>query len=475
MRRLALSAICLIALTGCEPRRDSSPIDVSAISDGATGSLAERLLRSATAEGLVRFDATGGIEPGLAQRWAVSDDGLSIVFRLRETTWASGRRVTAEAVARLLRRELKRGSASPLSPYLTAITDIVPMTGQVIEVRLSRPRPDLLKLFAQPEFGLALGGEGTGPLVRSGTDRGAAILTPRLDPDVAPEERDAPPVLASVLRLRSERAALAIARFAANGSSLVEGGTLDDWPLLWGVEIPNNRIRIDGARGLFGLQVLRRDGFLASAVNRGAIAMAIDRATLTGDVRESWSAATTILPEQLDSAQLPARGAWDTVAARDRMTTATALVTAFREGRPEPISITIGLPDTPGGTMLWRRIAERLFAIGLSPRRVDLDDAADLRLVDRVAPYDSARWYLRNACQPCASPVASLIAAARDARTLPERAVLLGRADMALASDVAFIPIAQPLRWSLVSPRLTGWAPNPRALHPLNHLVAEPR
>jgi peptide/nickel transport system substrate-binding protein len=40
-------------------------------------------------------------------------------------------------------------------------------------------------------------------------------------------------------------------------------------------------------------------------------------------------------------------------------------------------------------------------------------------------------------------------------------------------ADVAFIPLARPLRWSLVSMRLQQWQPNTRAWHPLNRLRAD--
>jgi oligopeptide transport system substrate-binding protein len=47
---------------------------------------------------------------------------------------------------------------------------------------------------------------------------------------------------------------------------------------------------------------------------------------------------------------------------------------------------------------------------------------------------------------------------------------LIAAADAALRDDVAFIPIARPLRWSLVALRLSQWHTNSRAWHPLNRL-----
>ena len=54
------------------------------------------------------------------------------------------------------------------------------------------------------------------------------------------------------------------------------------------------------------------------------------------------------------------------------------------------------------------------------------------------------------------------------------RATHIAEADAWLADDVAFIPIATPFRWSLVSLRLRQWQGNARGWHPLNHLRSEP-
>ncbi|HEX6785019.1 MAG TPA: ABC transporter substrate-binding protein, partial [Sphingomicrobium sp.] len=42
------------------------------------------------AQGLVRFDASGNIVSGLAERWNVSDDGLSYIFRIASKEWPDG-------------------------------------------------------------------------------------------------------------------------------------------------------------------------------------------------------------------------------------------------------------------------------------------------------------------------------------------------------------------------------------------------
>src|SRR5687767_6048062 len=132
---VATLAGLIAAAPGCG-RPDDGPIAVSAI--GSAPELANpnrtaltpasALLVEATAQGLVRFDAGGEIEPALAQSWIVSDDGLRFTFRIRRAFWADGSRVTAEQVAGRLRAAASRASRNPLKPVLGAVADIVAMT-----------------------------------------------------------------------------------------------------------------------------------------------------------------------------------------------------------------------------------------------------------------------------------------------------------------------------------------------------------
>ena len=479
VRTTVILAAAMTLLAGCERRPDDIPVVVSVIDGPAIASPARsqktrpvtRMLAASTAQGLVRFDANGGIEPGLAERWIVRDDGRSFIFRLRDAEWPDGRTVTTGDVVLILRRVLGPRSDNALAPYLTAIDEIVAMTPQVIEVRLKGPRPDLLKLFAQPELALpaADGRGGSGPFRIDASAGPGTLLRPAFDPARSPDDEPQEPTPEEFVRIRGERAAAAILRFADKKSDLVLGGSLGDWPLIALAEIAPRNIRIDNAAGLFGLAIASRQGFLADPANRAAVALAIDAAAVTAAFREGWPVAETILPERLDSATEPAKPIWSGVALSDRRSTAQARVTAFGQ----PVRLRIAVPVAPGGTILYAQIGSALRRIGIAAERVGMAKAADLRLVDVVAPYDSARWYLRAACQPCGEPVAAMIAAVREAPDVASRARLLSAADVALAKDVAFIPVARPLRWSLVAARLRAFAPNPRAFHPLNHLRAD--
>jgi oligopeptide transport system substrate-binding protein len=194
---------------------------------------------------------------------------------------------------------------------------------------------------------------------------------------------------------------------------------------------------------------------------------------VTGIVPD-WTPVAQVLPEQLDSAAPPIIPAWMATAAPARVQAARDLVGTWRAAHPEPLALRIALPEGSGGTLLYATIGRSLAAVGIRPIRVAPDAPADLRLIDAVAPYDSARWYLATACAPCGEAASAAIEAARAAPDGASRAQRIAEADIALDADAAYIPLARPLRWSLVAGRLTAWQGNPRAWHPLNHLRNDP-
>src|SRR6185369_16524340 len=131
---LALLACLALALAGCKPQVEGEPRVVviggePRLADPAAGPLAasDAVLLQNVAQGLVRFDASGNIVGGLAERWNVSDDGLSYIFRIASAEWPDGRKITAEQVAKLLKRQIAGRSRNGLKDSVGAIDDIVAM------------------------------------------------------------------------------------------------------------------------------------------------------------------------------------------------------------------------------------------------------------------------------------------------------------------------------------------------------------
>ncbi len=467
-------------LAGCWGQSEpDGPVRVSVIGPALQLAAVQRdeapapqaVLLLAVAQGLVALDASGRIEPALAQRWIVSDDGLSYIFRLRRAEWRSGRPATAEELARIMRAAVNPGGGNRFAPYFSAIDEIIAVTPEILEVRLSRPRPHFLDLLTQPEMGFLLRKQGTGPYRIAGEADGVIALKPIVDADFPEEQQARYPVA-----LRGERAARALVRYQRNQTDLVLGGTFADLAIARVIDPPATQLRFDPARGLFGLAVTGDEGFLASAENRSAIAMAIDRDTLVAAFGvPGWRPMLSIVPDKLEMPAGPALPEWAALPLADRIALARARVAAWRGNNVEFPRLRIALPDGPGARVLFTRIALDLGRIGIIAQRVSLDSPADLRLIDSVAPNDSATWYLtRLSCEvglPCGETGRDALAASREALTLAQRGVKLAEADAAYAVNTPFIPLATPLRWSLVRPKLRGFHINNRAAHPLHRLL----
>jgi oligopeptide transport system substrate-binding protein len=473
--RAALMSLALLALASCTSGASEGPITVSIITPAKTADdAATGLVLDATAQGLVAFDAEGQIEPALAERWIVTDDGINIIFRIRRAKWADGRPVTSAEVAQSLRAKMAAKSNNRMTPLIGAIAEVTSMTSQVLEIRLKAPQPDFLQLLAQPDMAIVrgAGGVGTGPY-QIHSRRGDVTRLRMMPPD---GEGIEPAVLRRAdIRVRREPASLAIARFAGREIGLVTGGGFTALPLVRPAAIASSQFSMDPAYGLFGLAVSAKSKALASVNVRRALAMAIDRERLVGLFGlNSWRAQYAVLPSQLDSIRPPAVLEWVALTQVARIERAKSYLANAGD---VPV-LRVALPSGPGARLLFAALAADWRRIGISAVLVGINDAADVRLIDEVAPQRPALWYIeRLSCArglPCSAKTEAAIAAAMSATTLDDRSAAIAEADAAIASEQPFIPIALPLRWSLVSPQMIAWRPNAFAFHPLRHLRGTP-
>jgi peptide/nickel transport system substrate-binding protein len=136
--------------------------------------------------------------------------------------------------------------------------------------------------------------------------------------------------------------------------------------------------------------------------------------------------------------------------------------------------IRLALPETAGARLLFARIKADWSHIEVEAVRVAPGQPADLVLVDRVAAFSHALWYLEAlGCAPgfmCSERFQTSLATLRTIPDQAERATIIGAADAELASSQMFIPLAIPLRWSLVNGELSQWKANRYAAHPINRL-----
>lgn len=487
----ALMALALLGLGGC---RESGTGEVHAtvigerlpvLSDPASGRLepVDKVLMENAAQGLVRFDASGNIAPGLAERWAVSDDGLSYVFRLKSAEWSDGRRVRARDVVRILERQLADSSRNPLRDTVGAIRQVVAMTDRVVAIELSAPRPHLLQLLAQPEFGLVREGRGTGPFEVERAD-GAIRLTRTLPGFDGEEDRS------ERVRLAARSAEQAVADFVAGDTELVLGGTSADLAVALGARLPRGALRIDPVTGLFGLMPARAEGPAGDAEIRALLDAALDRQALVAALGvPQLQPRTSLLQPGADGATAaPAEPEWAGVPLAQRREELAARARELfdmeepaAEGdapppeapAPRPV-IRVALPSGPGGLIILQRLQADWGALGLDVQAAERGARADFRWVDEVAPSSSPAWFLRNfRCEVapvCLESADQLIEAARLTGFAPQRAAFFAEAEAQMREAVLFMPVAAPVRWSLTARGILGFSENRFARHPLTGL-----
>jgi oligopeptide transport system substrate-binding protein len=443
--------------------------------DPALGPLApaDAVLLQNVAQGLVRFDARGDVVGGVAERWNVSDDGLSYIFRLASMRWPDGRKITAPQIARLLKRQLTTRSRNPLKDSVGGIDDIVAMTDRVIEIQLLAPRPNLLSLLAQPEFAILRDKQGTGPFEAVPSGAGSAELRLSREIEVGDDEQSR----REEVRLSGAAVTDAVRAFATAKADIVLGGTFSDLPIVQRVKLPRGALRYDPAAGLFGLVPTHSGGALDKPQVRKLLSQALDRGHYVNALGVPGLAArATLLEPGLDGVPAPVVPAWTATPLGERI--APLKSESDRLFPNEKPIIRLALPSGAGGDLLLQELARDWGALGLTVERTSPEVEADFALVDEVAPSASPSWFVRRfrcgLAPVCDSQADELMDAARQALIPAQRYALLGQAAARIDDMQLFLPITAPVRWSLVSGRIQGFAGNRYARHTLTDLQQQP-
>jgi peptide/nickel transport system substrate-binding protein len=468
------SEVTRVGVVGAEPKLVETV--TANLSDG------DALIRSSMAQGLVRLDERGQVVPGLAERWNVSDDGLSYIFRLQTGQWPDGRKIKADEIARILSRQLRPASTNPLKDTLGAVGTVVAMTDRVIEIRLNAPRPNLLQLLAQPEFGLVRASVGTGPFHVPTVEEQAAIppaelegkglfLTHRVR---VPDAED--PI--EKVRITGGEAPKLVAAFADGDLDLVLGGTVGDLPYALGAKVPRGARRFDPVAGLFGLAPTARSQTLQERDVRHLLSRAIDRQALIAGLHVGGlQPRATLLQAGFEGIGVPQQPRWlnQPVEERRPALIADAQRLFGNAGRP---TLRVALPNGPGGNYLLARLRYDWGPLGIGVERANSPASADLVWIDEVAPSLSPAWLLRRfrcgVAAICVEQAEQLLSDARTTLDPVQRGQLFLEAARLMDEAQLFIPVAAPIRWSLVSGRVPGFAENPFARHTLVGL-SDPR
>lgn len=143
-------------------------------------------------EGLTRIDETGAVQPGLAESWTVSADGLTYRFKLHDgVRFHDGTGFDAEDVKFSFERILAEDSVNAQKALYAPIEAVEVIDPLTVEIKLSRP--DGLFLFnlgrgdaviVAPESADNNANEpiGTGPFAFVQWDRGSRVILERYEP-----------------------------------------------------------------------------------------------------------------------------------------------------------------------------------------------------------------------------------------------------------------------------------------------------
>lgn len=486
LRRVSLLLALCAALGACG-ENDGGTLDIALVGvpadlqpAGVRLSPAARAIRGATVDGLVGFDAQGRVGPAMAERWIITDDGRSYIFRLRDGKWPDGSDLTGESVEAALRRTIRGLKGTAMGYDLRQIDEVRAMAGRVVEIRLTSPMPDFLQLLAQPELGLFRNGKGLG-LMRITRRENVDVMDA-----VAPGERGLPQEEGWKLHIRELNLRVlpirkAIALFDEGEVDVVLGGRIQDMPLAETGPLSRGTVRMDPVIGLFGLQVMRGEGFLADPSRREALAMAVDREALIAPFNvDGWQATTRIVAPGLREDLGTIGERWSDLGIEARQAQAARRVAAWRASDgADKVQLTIALPDGPGADLVYDRLKADFAAIGITLRRVPSGKEADLVLFEALARYASPLWFLNQFnCGLkrglCSAEADARVKEAIDAPDTAAGAALLAEAEAELTQANVFVPLGPPLRWSLVRGSITGFEPNAWGVHPLPALALIP-
>jgi oligopeptide transport system substrate-binding protein len=262
---------------------DAQTLDPALIDDPTSLEIGSEIF-----QGLTALDINQRPVPALAERWEISDAGLTYTFHLRTARYQSGATVQAQDALTAWTRALDPATASPNTIFFSALgarypgdalTSVQVLDSTTLRLRLPRADSELLTLLALPPYWLADPKQptaGSGPYRLDRWDRGQALHLSAFDGYWGPH----PSVRTVDVEIEPDNVKR-LDRFSSGGVDIAHGFTGPQ--LLAFVRDPQHAAelhKVPNTRTTWlGFNTVAGSGY--GPTDRLAIAQAIDRSRLT--------------------------------------------------------------------------------------------------------------------------------------------------------------------------------------------------
>ncbi|WP_165772015.1 peptide ABC transporter substrate-binding protein [Niveispirillum lacus] len=519
LRRLLTLLICLFcvlpAAAGTVLRVGNGPDSESLDPHRAVGAGDSRIL-TALFEGLLTPDAAGRMVPGAAERWSVSDDGLTYTFTLRaDGRWSDGTPVTAADFVWSWRRAVDPATRPLFADFLYPVLNaeeiaagklppdrlgVTALDDHVFQVRLKAPKPNftdyLYHRATYPVHRPSLEKHGVG-FARAGNlvSNGAYMLieqVPQSHVTVArnPHFHSAASVAYETVRFyTTEDSQAELRRFRAGELDITE--TVPSGQIEWVRENLPDDLHLAPRAGInFIAPNMRNEPWKSNRALRLALSLAIDREGIARRVLRDGEPAFTFVPLGLPDyvPAIPPQAGWSQEA-RDALAR-----TLFKEagyGPERPLTVNLLYATREANKQIAVAIAARWQSV-LGVRTV-LENQESKVVLSRMRDGSYPDLLLRewfwvfpekyleimrsreqrngNGYQNPAFDAA--METADRAVSRDDFAQALQRAEDIVLADAALMPVTFATSRHLVSPRVGGWVDNLRDSHPVRHLAPQ--
>jgi oligopeptide transport system substrate-binding protein len=460
-------------------------------------------------EGLVILDADDRPQPGAAESWTVSADGLTYDFKLRAgLQWSDGSPLTAEDFVYSFRRVVDPATASSYAYIFFSfqnaeeivegkIKDLSKLGVQAVDprtlrIQLRRPTPFLLAELAHTKFM---------PVKRSDVEKyGAAFTQPGN-------------LISNGAFILEEWTPQARIVLAKNSKYWDAANVHIDKVIFYPISSPNeelNRYRageldityivpnaqIDTLRKTLGPELhrntqfelhylgfnLTKPPFAGNPKLRQALSMTIDRETLAEKLLKDGSpVAYSVVPAAGDPNYVPRKLSWSSLPMAERLTKAKALYAEAGYGPDRPLAVEMRMTTSEDARKAAIAIAS-MWQTALGVKTTLIGEEFKMLVAHRhekqitqvfadawVGDYPDATTFLdlftsgsgENDPGYANPKFDALIAEAAKTLDVAQRAALLQQAETLLLEDNAIIPTFNHVESFLVKPYVTGYSPNP--------------